>query len=340
MIYSAPALSISAHDAALAAARQFVGVLRDVDRAGRRSCRTIPTEGERRAVREAFLGDLAPALRRAEGRLDLEGTAAVQREVATILNPWMLRSAVWARCFLKPHGYPGDFRTLEALYDLELSECADPTQPAVVNALDGLGRSVAGIRALWERRRWVAGLLDEAVAQRAGDAVRVLDVACGGSRPLRDVIGVRGPACIEATFLDQDPGALAFVRSWLPEPALACATFLCGSARRLGDLLRVDAESGQAGFDIVVATGLFDYLGQTAARAVLRDMAAVTRRGGTVAISNAAPDDTSRVIRDWISDWRLIHRSQPELTDVFGDELAPTMRRSSDGSLFYATAVL
>ncbi|HEX4010464.1 MAG TPA: class I SAM-dependent methyltransferase [Solirubrobacteraceae bacterium] len=340
MIYSAPAVSISAHDGALAAARQFVGVLRDVDRAGRRSCRTIPTEGERRAIREAFLGDLAPALGRAERSLDANGTAAAQEEVAAILNPWMLRSAVWARCFLKPHGYAGDFRTLEALYDLELSECADPTQPAVVNALDGLGRSVAGVRALWERRRWVAGLIDEAVAQRAGDPVRVLDVACGGSRPLRDVIGRRDPAGIEATLLDQDPGALAFVRSWLPAPALACATFLCGSARRLGDLLRADAESGHARFDIVVAAGLFDYLGQTAARTVLGDMAAVTRPGGTVAISNAGPDDASRVIRDWISDWRLIYRTPLDLTDIFGDELVPTLRRSSDGGLLFATAVL
>ena len=239
----ATGLPVAAHDGA-AAARRFAALLHRLDRTARRACRTIPAEAERQAIRIAFMDDLAPALRRAETRLTGGALAAAQREVATILNPWMLRSGFWSRCIVKPHGYAGDFRTLEMLYDLELSDCADPTRPAVVNALDGLARSVAGIRAVWERRRWFAEMIEGAVTRREAEAVRVLDVACGGSRYLRDALGRVRPISVEPTFLDQDPAALAFIRSWLPAPALACATFLGGSARRLRSLVGADAWSG------------------------------------------------------------------------------------------------
>ena len=41
----------------------------------------------------------------------------------------MLRSRLWARSWLKPHGFPGDYRMLEWMYDLELDACAAPTNP-------------------------------------------------------------------------------------------------------------------------------------------------------------------------------------------------------------------
>lgn len=336
----ATALPAGAQDSAVTAARSFAAVLRKVDRAARRACRTIPAEAERRAIRDAFLGGLAPALLAAEARLDDDALAAAQREVSTILNPWMLRSGFWARCIVKPHGYAGDYRTLELLYDLELSDCAEPTQPAVVNALDGLARSVAGVRAAWERRRWFAEMIESAVTRRDGCAVSVLDVACGGSRYLRDVLGRVSPVAIEATFLDQDAAALAFVRSWLPAPALACATFLGGSARRLQRLVGAAAQSGGSGYDVVIATGLFDYLGDAAARALLAEMVSVARPGATVAICGFTPDAESRVITEWVCDWRLVYRTREQLTALFEPHLRPAVRRSGHGGLLCAFAVV
>lgn len=329
-----------AHDDAMAAARDFAALLRKVDRAARREWRTIPTEAERQAIRDAFLNELAPRLRSAEARLEDDGVWAAQREVMTILSPWMLRSGFWARCIVKPHGYAGDYRTLEVLYDLELSECADPAQPAVVNALDGLARSVAGVRAVWERRRWFAELIERELMCRDDGTLRVLDVACGGSRYLRDVLGRVRPLSIEATFLDQDATALTFVRSWLPAPALARATFLGGSARRLQRLVGTEAQSRRSGYDVVIATGLFDYLGDAAARALLADMVSVARPGATVMICNFTPDSESRVIKEWVCDWRLVYRTRDQLASLFPRDMHPVVRCSARGGLLFASAVV
>ena len=164
------------------------------------------------------------------------------------LNPWFLRSRYWNRAYVKPHGYAGDFRMLESLYDLEQSACADPTQPAVVNVLDRLFAGLHSARSVWRRRAWFARLVSERV-ERASRPVRVLDIACGGSRYLRDVIDGR----LDVTFVDQDPGALAFVEQWLPTGATA--RLLCAPVRTLPDVL-VPGEQ----FDLVISTGLFDYL--------------------------------------------------------------------------------
>ena len=172
----------------------------------------------------------------------------VRARVREQLNPWFLRSRYWNRAYVKPHGYAGDFRMLEWIYDLEHSDCADPTQPAVVNVLDRLFADLHSAHSVWRRRAWFARLVRDRV-ERSSRPLRVLDIACGGSRYLRDVIDDR----LDVTFVDQDPGALAFVDQWLP--AGARRALLCAPVRTLPERLAPGAE-----FDLVISTGLFDYL--------------------------------------------------------------------------------
>jgi SAM-dependent methyltransferase len=322
--------------AAIGAAEAFAGVLAAVDRTARREQRTLPSEDEYDRVHTGFWAHVVPALAGVSRELDGTELREMQAEVQAILNPWFLRSRFWARSWIKPHGYAGDFLVLEWMYDLEANGCADPTQPAIVNLLDSLFRSVHSVQAVWDRRAWFAGVIGEMLYRERRRPIRVLDVACGGSRYLRDVISSCGPGAISATFVDQDAAALSFVRSWLAALGVGQAQLVCAPVRSLAE--RVAADDPDRAFDVVISTGLFDYLSEESARALLAHMYALVRPGGTVAICNFAPTDRSRLVKDWISDWRLIYRSSEALAALFPSGVQPRLSVSPDGGLVYARA--
>jgi extracellular factor (EF) 3-hydroxypalmitic acid methyl ester biosynthesis protein len=326
----------SAPDAATRAALVFTTVLAGLERGARHERRTVPTPEERRLLREAFWERLIPVLERVDAQLSGSTLAVARRDVQEVLNPWLLRSGLWARSWLKPHGFPGDYRMLEWIYDLAHDECDPKDQPAAVNLLDDLYRSVHSVRAVWERRDWFAQLIADHVGHRR--PVRLLDLACGGSRYVRDVIQAHGSAAVQPTLVDQDPSALAFVRSWLP--TATAATIICAPIRQTRELSLTSTSADARQFDVVISTGLFDYLETDTARALIAHACALTRPGGVVAISNFSPDDASRVVKDWVADWPLIYRTRQEVAALFPAGIAATLRRSTDGGLLYAQAVI
>jgi hypothetical protein len=110
----------SAHPelAALDAARGLSALLRAIDRDARREARTLPYADECRAAERRF-GAAMTVFSDTEARVTGEELVALRQLVREELNPWFLRSRYWSRSYLKPHGYAGDFRMLEWVYDLE-----------------------------------------------------------------------------------------------------------------------------------------------------------------------------------------------------------------------------
>jgi extracellular factor (EF) 3-hydroxypalmitic acid methyl ester biosynthesis protein len=319
------------------AAQQVVETLRLIDGEARRAERTVPTTEEREIVASTFWD----AVREFEAVERLVGGAKRARCAATtreLLHPWLLRSDHWSRSYLKPHGYAGDFRTLEGIYDLERDACADPTKPAVVNLLDALYRSVHSVRAVWHRRRWYTELVAELLhSSPARQPVRILDLACGGSRYVRDVIGNGvdvGP--VELTFLDRDPAALSFIRSWLPIHLRGRTRLICGPVGHARRLVCDDPTEPFGRFDLVMSTGLFDYLDPVRARRLLSEMTQLTRPGGLVAISNFAPEDASKIVKDWIVSWPVVYRRASALRDLVPEGHSVGFDRSPDGGLLHA----
>ena len=141
-------------------------------------------------MHEEFWDRLIPALAHVDAELSGAELVGARRDIQEVLNPWLLRSGLWARSWLKPHGFRGDYRMVEWMYELEQDSCARADQPAAGNLLDGLFRSVHSVQTVWHRRAWFAQLT--ARHGRGGQAVRVLDIASGRSRYVREVIESHG----------------------------------------------------------------------------------------------------------------------------------------------------
>lgn len=310
----------------IAAATELDHRLTSVDRRLRRDRVTVPPAVAHREVTTAFWA-LVEVLRQAEaaGVSDEEIERCRQ-----IVGRWLFRARVFNRAYHKPHGYAGDFMMVEWMYDLETDACALPHQPALVNCLDHLGKTVNSIIAVWERRHHYAALLRQE-HERRGGVLRVLDVAGGGARYIRDFLEqvIPGPG-LSITVLDQDSAAIAYCRTqslaaWPERVRLVDAP--------IRDLPRA---LGHAEFDVIISAGLFDYLDDASARGLLADLTGRLAPDGTLAISNFHPDDPSRLVKSWLVDWALVYRDEVACAGLFPDGLDPTTKRSADGSLVYA----
>jgi extracellular factor (EF) 3-hydroxypalmitic acid methyl ester biosynthesis protein len=311
----------------VAAATKLNVQLEDLDRRLRKARLTIPPESAYEEVETAFW-TFVEALRQAEfSGVNSEDIAACRE----IVGRWLFRARIFNRAFHKPHGYAGDFMMVEWMYDLEEDSCAQPHQPGIVNCLDRLGKTVHSIRAVWERRRHYAALLRKEYERRSG-ALRVLDVATGGARYLRDFLeGASSLPGLSITALDQDSAAIAYCRTRSLVEWAGRVRFIDVPIRQLS------SELGSDEFDVIISAGLFDYLDDTSARDLLTVLTNCLSPDGVIAISNFHPDDPSRLVKTWLVDWPLIYRTEDDCRRLFPRGLRVSTHRSADSSLVLAS---
>lgn len=245
------------------------------------------------------LADALTTTRRADpgGWPDYVGALRASR-----LFPQLLEDPMTSWAFRKPRGYPGDAGLIDQIYGHRTPVDATP-----------LGRTINRFivaqpapRAARFRRQHLAEAIDTA-AHEADGPCRILVLAAGHLRELELSIAIRRRDPVEIVALDQDPESLAvaadFGRACGCEPktvALPIKAFIKGTF--VGK-----------GFDLVYAAGLFDYLNDTAAEALLRRMLEVTRPGGKVLIANFVPDIPDVGYMEACMDWFLVYRTEAQV---------------------------
>jgi SAM-dependent methyltransferase len=297
-----------------------------IDRRYRRRGLTVPSQDDKEELADRFW-TFAAALDRCESA----GAASdsLRERCRQLLDGWLFRSRCWNRAYYKPHGFAGDFQLIEWLYDLENAK-DDPCQPAIVNCLDYLMSTIPGTTSLWERRRWFEDLLRQE-HERCPTALRILDVAAGGARYVRDFLAaLPAPSPVDVTLVDQDPAATAFCQAWSPPSGTARVQSYTLPISRLGGAL-ADRE-----FDVVLSAGLFDYLNDATAKALLERLSSLLAPGGVLAFSNFHPEDPSRMIKGWLADWHLLYRDEKACATLLPTSLAISTERSANRALTYA----
>jgi SAM-dependent methyltransferase len=108
--------------------------------------------------------------------------------------------------------------------------------------------------------------------------------------------------------MDQDPHTIdECSRRYLGSPINPVR----GSVRQL---LSGSVISGQ--FDFVYAAGLFDYLNDSIARALLQKMFALLKPGGTLLFANFARGLVDSGYMEAFMDWWLIYRTEKEMRSL------------------------
>lgn len=228
---------------------------------------------------------------------------------------WLCRGWLQNQARTKPRGYAGDYLLLSRIYRGEL--CDDP----LGRLFDRYFLAQAAPQAVANRMSMMADWIVAAVRDRAvrSDVGRhPLRLAVVGSAFGLEVAGAlrrlneAERATVQVTLLDLDPAAVEFAREQLrsllrPHQLVTHSTNLF----RLPERKTTAAMLGNA--DWVFCPGLFDYLPDADAVAMLHTLYGQLAPSGRLTIFQFAPHNPTRAYMEWIANWYLIYRDAHEL---------------------------
>jgi extracellular factor (EF) 3-hydroxypalmitic acid methyl ester biosynthesis protein len=234
---------------------------------------------------------------------EVEG--ALRRE----LVPYLHLTRFARRVLVKPRGYAGDFLTIDWMYRNEPGG-VEPLGPLV----DRLFLERPTVRAARNRR----GLLAEEIAlalDSSGGLARVSSLACGPAAELFDVFKENPGVKLQATLIDIDFQALAFVADRRDAAGLSKCMRL-----EHGNLIHL--ATGRSTLDLkdqhlVYSIGLIDYFEDRFVIALLNWIHGCLSSGGKVILGNFHPRNPDRAVMDLILDWKLIHRTEHDMNRLF-----------------------
>lgn len=239
-------------------------------------------------------------------------------ELWKVAGELLERGTLQTRARQKPRGYAGDDLMLTQIFERTI------TNDALGRHFDEYFQQLDAPEAVRGRIRYAAAAIRTAAAQSPHDTFRI---KCVGSGPAIEVelaleSWPEGAPPAEVTLLDLDQEALdragERLRPYLPDERLHTVRENLYRLPRQAAKGRMLAET-----DFLVCLGLFDYLDEDDARAMLRLFWASLRPGGTLLVGNFAPHCKSRSYMEWIGNWYLIYRTHEEFSRLAAEAGIP-----------------
>jgi SAM-dependent methyltransferase len=221
------------------------------------------------------------------------------------LMQFLQQDPLTSRAFTKPRGYAGDAVMMDMVYAAE-----DGYNFPEVEGISELGRQLyeyelqsSAPKAVRARRRIICEMVDNVAMKKP--RAHILSLACGHLREAYNC-----PALLEGRLgryvaIDQDKESLAVVER---EVGPLGVETLAASVR---DVLK--GRITLTGFDLVYATGLYDYLTESVAQRLCEILFGMLNPGGRLLIANFLPGITNAGYMEAFMDWWLIYRTEVEL---------------------------
>lgn len=207
------------------------------------------------------------------------------------------------RAYRKPRGYAGDAVMLDYVYS-----GTPPAEATLVGreVFRWTTRCPTGLSIRF-RRDLLRSFIDDVAARASG--FRILSVASGHCREVEGSALEAEVGRGELIAVDQDESSCSLAErkyGRLGVKPLRCS---------VRQLLASDASLGD--FDLIYSAGLFDYLQDDLAGALLGRLKGLLRRDGRLVVGNFIPGYFGRGYMELMMDWRLITRSPARLAELF-----------------------
>jgi extracellular factor (EF) 3-hydroxypalmitic acid methyl ester biosynthesis protein len=232
--------------------------------------------------------------------------AFVRAEFRSHLNPTFHRAELPAYAAARPRGYPGDFGAMEIIFT-GCSLLASATGPAETDLDALINRFVLGLencRANVSRAHLLASLL-----ARLPEGSRIASLGAGSGIEVDLALRAGGLRGAEIHLFDQDEGAHAAAREKLARHGVVPHC-------HVGKVVRAALRADEASFDFLYSSGMFDYFSTDAARRLVARFWQKVAPGGAFLITNAHPDNPTRLAMEWISDWELVYKTRDEMLSL------------------------
>lgn len=224
----------------------------------------------------------------------------------------------------KPRGYSGDASLLDIYYKHPSAAEIVESSPALGQEIYAYTSEAPSSAAGRERRDILTRSVDE-TASRVGDA-EILAIACGHLREAESSKALARGRLKRWVGLDQDPVSVAMVNRDLAGTAVEARD---GSVR---GILRRAYSLGT--FDLVYASGLYDYLPRAVGIRLLQRAMELVKPGGEFLFANFSDEITTDGYMETFMDWPLILRSADDMWDIIN---AAVDRNTVEADVYYGS---
>jgi extracellular factor (EF) 3-hydroxypalmitic acid methyl ester biosynthesis protein len=237
-----------------------------------------------------------------------------------MLTPLLLDSPMVRRSYTKPLGYPGDYQVMLYYYE---NAFEGPSVFAKVFHKFFIEHPLShGVRT---RKDMVVDLMHSELERQQGlglpePTLRVASLGCGPAREVADFVSKRRrwPGEIRWTLIDQEDETLSvayhtghrelMATNGNARGALHCLNLSFAQLLQEPALMRSIEPQ-----DFIYSTGLFDYLRESRAQALIAGLYERLAPGGLLAIGNAVGPNQWFWSPECILDWTLLYRTEAEM---------------------------
>jgi extracellular factor (EF) 3-hydroxypalmitic acid methyl ester biosynthesis protein len=234
---------------------------------------------------------------------------------------FLLCSPFMARTNLKPRGYPGDSETMRMIY---LNDYQGESTFSKLLHKHGVEHTAA--QSVRNRITLIVNLLHNFQKNEHVHSPNKLNVLSVGSGPALEFheIFKSSNDCSKFNFylLDNDPMAHSEAVNLVQTierklKAKIDVNFIHGSVRTM--LFSRSLNDKLVHFDFIYSMGLFDYLSDTVAKAVIKRLYKMLKPGGEMVIGNFHTSNPSKYYMSYWFDWVLNLRTEEEIITLLSD---------------------
>jgi SAM-dependent methyltransferase len=225
--------------------------------------------------------------------------------------PYILLTNTAERFYSKPHGYAGDYKTIDMIYGN-----IGKGHGRIGNVIDQFFLETPAAQAVRNRRGLLLKEISNTIDTANGKIVKIASLACGPSKEIFDIYqSIKNKEILKTTLLDFDEQAIKFLRDTKRNNNLEGQIKLIQENLLHIALGRKSIDMNNK--DLIYSLGLIDYLQDKAVIKLLNWIHQVLKLGGRVILGNFHPNNPCKVFMDYIFEWKLIHRDEEEISNIF-----------------------
>jgi len=210
------------------------------------------------------------------------------------------------RALEKPRGYPGDYQMLEYIYN------GESISKNIGHYFDRGFLDSDLVRSVVNRKNMTKEYIKSMV--KAEHGLRILNLASGSCREIREMLDEGLKTGFSLTCLDQDEEAIAFSQNALKNAINV--SFL------KDDILSITKDEKKALLndkDLIYSIGLIDYLPDRILKKIIKSIYDNLKPGAILLLSHKDHGVYTPMQEDWLSDWKFVPRDEKKMVSLLND---------------------
>lgn len=248
------------------------------------------------------------------GKDDVESTKEFKSAFDYIHKKWLLRSSFASRSYLKPLGYPGDYVLMEKIYNNR------PMGKGINKYIDRYFLNTDGCKMIRMRKNIIINIMKKLISEKGNNdsIIGILDLGAGSGRvasQFMNKLDCRLKSNVSMTLVDHDQSALENAKRSYFSNGLR-ANYI---QENIVNLIRNKPVNNFQNQDIIISTGLFDYLSDRLFARGIKSLYKMLNQNGTIIVANLSKEFPNKFEMEWISRWPLIYRDKNDMLKLLED---------------------